>query len=201
MAVANLRRDIPIGLFSLEMSKAEILHRLWSAHGRIPFHAIRNPRGLDPDVRLRIKRAMGEVACWPLFVQDGSLSIQRLAAKARLLIRQEKVKLLIVDYLQIVLANAKDERERLTRISSALRELAKSEGVPVIAISQLNRPRDGSLNARPNKFSLKDTADYRRHFCSTECRGIDKEEKLQVRRAQIKTGRCPMCHRSGSSEL
>ena len=109
-------------------------------------------------MRARIKRAMVEVGMWPLFVvEDGSLSIQRLTAKARLMIRQEKIRLLIVDYVQLVSAPAKDERERLTKISNQLRALAKETGVPIVAISQLNRPRDGNQNARPNKFSLKES--------------------------------------------
>jgi replicative DNA helicase len=90
-------------------------------------------------------------------VEDSALSIQKLIAKARLLIRQEKVQLLIVDYVQLISAPARDEKERLTKVSNALRALAKDTGVPVVAISQLSRPKDGSLNARPNKFHLKES--------------------------------------------
>jgi len=101
---------------------------------------------------------MAEVGKWPLFVvADSSISLQKLTAKARLLIKREKVKLLIVDYVQILTAPGKDERERLTKISTALRALAKDTGVPVLAISQLNRPKEGNPNARPNKFHLKES--------------------------------------------
>ena len=158
IAAANCRSGIPTGLFSIEMSKDDLLQRLWSHEGRIPFQSIRNPRRIVPEMRARIKQAMIEVGVWPLFVvEDGSLSIQRLTAKAKLMIRQEKIRLLIVDYLQLVSAPAKDERERLTKISNQLRALAKETGVPIVAISQLNRPRDGNQNARPNKFSLKES--------------------------------------------
>jgi replicative DNA helicase len=158
IAAANCRAGIPTGFFSIEMSNGDLLQRLWSQEGRIPFQSIRNPRGIAPEMRARIKRAMAEVGMWPLFVvEDGSLSIQRLTAKARLMIRQEKIQLLIVDYVQLVWAPAKDERERLTKISNHLRTLAKETGVPIVAISQLNRPKDGNQNARPNKFSLKES--------------------------------------------
>jgi replicative DNA helicase len=101
---------------------------------------------------------MCEVGKWPLFVvEDGSLSIQKLIAKARLLIRQEKVKLLIVDYVQLISAPARDEKERLTKVSNSLRSLAKDTGVPVVVISQLSRPKDGNQNFRPNKFHLKES--------------------------------------------
>ena len=101
---------------------------------------------------------MCKVGKWPLFVvEDGSLSLQRLLAKARLLIRQERVQLLIVDYVQLIYTPARDERERLTKISNGLRGLAKDTGVPVVAVSQLSRPKDGNQNCRPNKFHLKES--------------------------------------------
>jgi replicative DNA helicase len=67
------------------------------------------------------------------------------------------VQLLIVDYLQLISAPAKDEKERLTKVSNALRALAKDTSVPILAISQLSRPKDGNPNARPNKFHLKES--------------------------------------------
>jgi len=157
-AAENCRADIPVGLFSIEMSKADVLQRLWAQQGNIPFSCIRNPRGIGKDMRLRIQRAATDVAMWPLFVvEDGAITLQRLLAKARLMIRQERVRLLIVDYMQLVSVTAKEERERLTKISNALRSLAKETGVPVLAISQLSRPKDGNQNQRPNKFSLKES--------------------------------------------
>jgi replicative DNA helicase len=140
------------------MAKGDLLQRLWAHEEKIPFQRIRYPRGLEPETKKRIHRAMGTVGQWPLFVvEDSSLSIQKFLAKARLLIRQEKVQLLIVDYVQLISAPARDEKERLTKISNALRALAKDTGVPVVAISQLSRPKDGNANARPNKFHLKES--------------------------------------------
>ena len=158
IAAANCRQDIPVGFFSIEMAKGDLLQRLWSHAGKVPFQRIRYPRHLDQETRDRVQRAMCEVGKWPLFVvEDGSLSIQKLIAKARLLIRQERVQLLIVDYVQLVSAPARDEKERLTKISNALRGLAKDTGVPIVAISQLSRPKDGNQNSRPNKFHLKES--------------------------------------------
>jgi replicative DNA helicase len=158
MAAANCHKEIPVGMFSIEMAKGDLLQRLWAQEGKIRFQQIRYPRRLESETRKQVKRAMFEVGKWPLFiVEDGSLSIQKLLAKARLLIRQERVQLLIVDYVQLVSAPARDEKERLTKVSNALRALAKDTGVPVVAISQLSRPKDGNLNARPNKFHLKES--------------------------------------------
>jgi replicative DNA helicase len=109
-------------------------------------------------MRQRVQQAMCKVGKWPLFVvEDGALSIQKLLAKARLLIRQERIQLLLVDYVQLISAPAREEKERLTKVSNALRSLAKDTGVPVVAISQLSRPKDGNQNSRPNKFHLKES--------------------------------------------
>ena len=124
-----------------------------------------------------MRRAMCEVGKWPLFVvEDGSLSIQKLLAKARLLIRQEKLELLIVDYVQLISAPARDEKERLTKVSNALRSLAKETGVPVVAISQLSRPKDGNQNFRPNKFALKEsgTLENNSHVIILTYRPVDE---------------------------
>jgi replicative DNA helicase len=101
---------------------------------------------------------MATVGMWPLFVaEDGSLSLQKLVAKARLLIRQEKLGLIVVDYVQLISAAAPNERERITKISGQIRALAKDTGVPILAVSQLNRPKDRNQNERPNKFSMKES--------------------------------------------
>jgi replicative DNA helicase len=158
IAAANSRREVPVGYFSIEMSKSELLHRLWSHEGKIPFHYLRNARCATAEIRAQIQRTMTTVGRWPLFVvEDGSLSLQKLVAKARLLIRQERIGLLVVDYVQLISAPAPNERERITKISNQIRALAKDTGVPIVAVSQLNRPKDRNENERPNKFSMKES--------------------------------------------
>ncbi len=159
IAAANCRSGVPVGFLTIEMSKGDLLQRLWSQESGVPFKNIRHPRGLPPEMRKRILRAATDVGVWPLFVvEDGNLSIQRLTAKARLMIRQNGIRLLVIDYVQLVAASAaRDERERLTKISNSLRILAKETGVPILAISQLSRPRDGNPNIRPNRFSMKES--------------------------------------------
>jgi replicative DNA helicase len=158
IAAANCRRGVAVGYFSIEMSKDELLQRLWSHEENIPFGYIRNPRCASSDVRSQVQRAMTAVRMWPLFVaEDGSLSLQKLVAKARLLIRQEKLGLIVVDYVQLISAAAPNERERITKISGQIRALAKDTGVPILAVSQLNRPKDRNQNERPNKFSMKES--------------------------------------------
>jgi replicative DNA helicase len=158
IAAANCRRGIAVGYFSIEMSKGELLQRLWSHEGKIRFDDIRNPRYASADVRAQVRRAMATVGYWPLFIaDDGALPLQKLVAKARLLIRQEKLGLLVVDYVQLVSTVGATERERITKISGQIRALAKDTGVPILAVSQLSRPNPRNRNERPNKFSLKES--------------------------------------------
>jgi len=158
MAAANCLDDVPVLMFSLEMSREELKQRLWAQQSTVPFWRIRNPRGIPEDDRDKILRADEAINRWPLRINDaGSLGIQKLCSLARIEIRQHKIRLVIVDYLQLVSCAARDERERVTKISNALRGLAKNTGVPIVAVSQLSRPRDGNQNTRPNRFSLKES--------------------------------------------
>lgn len=161
IAAANIRKDIPVGIFSVEMSRDEVLQRLWAQEPevRFRFNQVRDPRNLPADVRKRITSAACEVGWRPLFIcDDGSLSIQKLLAKARILIRREKIKLFIVDYTQFVGAVAQNERERISKVSNALRALAKDYGVPVIALNQLVKPKDYNPNQRPNRYSFRESS-------------------------------------------
>jgi replicative DNA helicase len=155
---ANCRMGIPVGVFSFELSRKEILHRLWIAESDVSYRGIRQPRTISTEKQQDIKRAACDVAHWPLYVEeDSALNLSQLTARARLLIRQRGVKLVVVDYVQLVSVAAQNERERITKVSNALRILAKDTQTPVIAISQLARPRSGDENTRPTKFDLKES--------------------------------------------
>jgi replicative DNA helicase len=158
ITAANCKEGIPILIFSLEMSRQELVHRLWAQESSVPFWKIRNPAHIGRDDKERIRRATEEISSWPLWVNDaGSLTVQKLCSLARIAIRQHKIRLICVDYVQLISCPARDERERITKVSNALRVLAKTTGVPVLAVSQLSRPRDGDANRRPNRFSLKES--------------------------------------------
>ena len=137
-----------------KMSRCELHQRLWAQESSVPFWRIRNPLHIGEGEKERVRRVGEEISHWPLWVNDsGSLTIQKLCSLARIAIRQQKIRLVCVDYVQLISCPARDERERITTVSNALRALAKTTGVPVLAISQLRRPRDGNQNARPNRFS------------------------------------------------
>ena len=155
---ASCRQEIPCGIFSIEMTKEALLQRLWAQESQVNFGHIRFPRRLAAEIKEKVKRSVLEVGTWPLFVvEESGIQLSKLVAKAKLLIRRHKVRLLVVDYVQLVQTHGRDEREKLTKISHALMALKKETGVPVIAISQLTRPRDGNENQRPAIFNLKES--------------------------------------------
>ena len=169
IALKNAIDGVPVGIFSLELTREQILHRMWAQFAHfvladnglpiygdpVAFQKIRDPKAIteaDWTVLTKFKSAVDDL---PIYIDaTSSLSIRQLVARAQLMVRRHRVGLILVDYLQIIDAPGDNERERLTKISNALRALAK-EGVPVLALSQLSRPKDP--NARPNKYSLKES--------------------------------------------
>lgn len=155
---ANCRNGIPVCMFSIEMGKEALLQRLWASEARVDYNHVRFPRRLPPDTKTRIQSAMLEVAEWPLFiVEESSIPLSKLIAKAKLVIRRERAQLIVVDYVQLVSVAGKEERERITKVSHGLMALAKDSNVPIIEISQLARPKDGNENLRPTIYSLKES--------------------------------------------
>jgi len=127
----NCKNDMSVLMFSLEMSRAELKQRLWAQESSVPFWKIRNPMHISEDEKDRILRVDEAINRWLFWVNDASsLTIQKLCSLARIAVRQHKIQLIVIDYLQLLSAPARDERERITKMSSTLRELAKNTGVP-----------------------------------------------------------------------
>ena len=139
-AAANCRRETPVLLFSLEMSRQQLLRRLLAEESAVPFPRIADPRWASESDMRAIDEAAARIAKWPLhIVDDSSLSVEKLTAVARLAIRRDGVKFVAVDYCQIVSAQGRDERLRVAAVSRGLTRLAKDAQVPVLALSQLAR--------------------------------------------------------------
>lgn len=156
--MANALNQVPVVFFSLEMGKGECLRRIWAAQSNVFYFRLHDPRELDEGHWMKVRTTMADVAEWPLYIDESpSLSCREIAARAKIAIRRHGAQLVIVDYLQIVDADGRDERAKLTKISKTMRQLAKSEKVPVIGLSQLSRPKDQNENVKPNKFHLKES--------------------------------------------
>ncbi len=146
-------------IFSLEMSKTEITMRLLSAEARVPLHHMRSGTMTDDDWA-RLARRMGEVADAPLFIDDSpNLSMMEIRSKARRLRQRHDLKLVVVDYLQLMSGNKKAEsrQQEVSELSRNLKLLAKELEVPVIAMSQLNRGPEQRTDKKPLLSDLRES--------------------------------------------
>jgi replicative DNA helicase len=146
---AAVKHALPVAVFSMEMPGEQLSMRLISSLGRIDQHRLRNGRLADEDWP-RLSMAVSMLSDKPLFVDDSAaLTPTEIRARARRLKREHGLGMIVVDYLQLMqIPGHKENRAtEISEISRGLKALAKELGVPVIALSQLNR----SLEQRPNK--------------------------------------------------
>ena len=175
----NARHGTPVMIFSVEMTRDDILRRVFSAVSNVPFIRVRDPQWATDQDFDAIRYAAGKVADWPLFIDaDSSIHIDQLVARARLAIRREGVKLIIVDYAQVIRADGKDERLRVSAVSRGLTRLAKDEGVPVIVLSQLARADKSNAHRKPRMGDLRESSQLENdaHVIALIHRPVDEED-------------------------
>ncbi|MFT4112397.1 replicative DNA helicase [Silvibacterium sp.] len=158
-AIENCRQGVPVLLFSLEMTREQILRRMISAISGVPFPRVRDPKWASQSDMDAIQYAAEKIADWPLHVVDASgIRIEKLVATARLAVRRDGVKLVCVDYAQIVSAEGRDERLRVASVSRGLTRLAKDEQVALMVLSQLARADRSNVNRRPTISDLRESS-------------------------------------------
>ena len=146
-------------IFSLEMSKSEIVMRLLSAEARIKLADMRAGRMSDDDWT-RMARRMGEISDAPLFIDDSpNLTMMEIRAKARPLKRKADLQLIVVDYLQLMTSGKKVESRQteVAEFSRSLKLMAKELDVPVAAVCQLNRGPEQRVDKVPQLSDLRET--------------------------------------------
>jgi replicative DNA helicase len=134
-------RGIPVAFFSLEMSKEELVLRLLSSRARVDGQRLR--KGVLSDAEAAsVRDACGFLYKTPLYIDDtAALRVLDLRAKARRLYLKHEIKLIIVDYLQLMTAPGSESRQvEVSNISRGLKALARELKVPVLAVAQLRRP-------------------------------------------------------------
>ncbi len=155
-----LEEEIPVALFSLEMSKQQIAQRLMCAEARIDLHRLRSGN-LRDDEWPKLARSIERLAESKLYIDDAAfLTSMDLRSRARMLASTHGIKLLIVDYLQLMQSskNYRDNRVlEITEISRSLKGIAKELNIPVIAISQLSREVEKRESRRPNLSDLRES--------------------------------------------
>jgi len=178
---------VPSCAFSLEMQEIELGKRILAARSSFSATQLRNPQGIRKEQWSALASSAADVAEWPIFIDDSpSLIVSELLAKARLYIRRHKVRVFIVDYLRLIEAPGRELRERVGFVANSLRQLAKSEKVSVVLLSQLRRPQGGA-NDYPTMLDLKESGDIEAHshvvllpFLPTENGAAEPEKQLLV---------------------
>src|ERR1700754_4366067 len=155
----SVKHGMTSAVFSLEMSKSEIVMRLLSAEARIRLADMRAGRMSDGDWA-RMARRMSEVSEAPLFVDDSpNMTMMEIRAKARRLKQRHDLKLVVVDYMQLMTSGKRVEsrQQEVSEFSRQLKLLAKEIEVPVVAISQLNRGPEQRTDKRPMLSDLRES--------------------------------------------
>ena len=156
---ASIHNGAASVIFSLEMARNEIVMRLMSAEAQVPLSHMRGGTMSDADWQ-KLARKSGAITAAPLFIDDSpNMSMMEVRAKCRRLKQKHDLRLVIVDYLQLMSSGKRVEsrQQEVAEFSRALKLLAKELEVPVIAISQLNRGPEQRQDKKPMMSDLRES--------------------------------------------
>jgi replicative DNA helicase len=156
---ASIKHGLTSVIFSLEMSRNEITMRLLSAEARVSLQAMRTGQ-MNEDDWAKLARRMSEVAHAPMFIDDSpNMSMMEIRAKCRRLKQQHDLRLVIIDYLQLMSSpkRVENRQQEVSELSRSLKLLAKELNVPVIAVAQLNRGPEQRTDKRPMLSDLRES--------------------------------------------
>jgi replicative DNA helicase len=156
---ASIHNNLTSCFFSLEMTRSEITMRLLSAEARIPLNHIRNGK-MSQEEWDRLARHVSKVSGAPMFIDDSpNMTMMEIRAKARRLKQRHDLKLVVIDYLQLMTSGKKVESRQLevSEFSRQIKLLAKELEVPIIALSQLNRGPEQRADKRPMMSDLRES--------------------------------------------
>lgn len=156
---AAMKHNIPVGVFSLEMSKEQLAQRVLCAEAKVDQQRLRNGT-LDEEDWLKLHETAGKLSKAPLFIDDTpGISIRQLRAKARQLKAEKGLGLIVIDYLQLLQGSRRSEnrQQEISEISRSLKGLAKELQIPVLAMAQLSRSVEQRPNKRPVMSDLRES--------------------------------------------
>jgi replicative DNA helicase len=159
MRSCSIKHRMASVIFSLEMSKPEIVMRLLSAEAKIKLADMRSGRMSDDDWS-RLARRMSEISEAPLYIDDSpNLTMMEIRAKARRLSQKAGLRLIVVDYMQLMTSGKKYEsrQQEVSDVSRSLKLMAKELDVAVVAISQLNRGPEQRTDKKPMISDLRES--------------------------------------------
>jgi replicative DNA helicase len=156
---AAIKNRLPTVIFSLEMSKQDIMMRLFSAEARVKLNDIRAGRMNEEDWR-RVALKSSELSEAPLFIDDSpNLTMMEIRAKARRLKQRHELRLIVIDYMQLMTSGKRVEsrQQEVSEFSRSMKLLAKELELPVVALSQLNRGPETRTDKRPMLSDLRES--------------------------------------------
>ncbi len=156
---AAIKSDKPTLFFSLEMGRAEIAMRMLSAESMIPLQSMRKGNIADSDWT-KLAQVRGNINDAPLYIDDSpNMTLAEIRAKCRRLAGRVGLKMVIIDYLQLLTSGKKVEsrQQEVSEFSRALKLLSKELGIPVVALSQLNRQAEQTKDKKPELSHLRES--------------------------------------------
>ncbi|MDD5432808.1 MAG: replicative DNA helicase [Candidatus Omnitrophica bacterium] len=156
---AGVIEKVPTAIFSLEMSKEQLAQRMLCSHAKVDAHKVRTGYLATSDWP-RLTAAAGKLSEAPIFIDDTpAISVMELRAKARRLKSQHDIKLIILDYMQLMRGSSgiESRQQEISEISRSLKALARELRVPLIAISQLSRAVESRTDHRPQLSDLRES--------------------------------------------
>ncbi len=156
---AAIDHKVPVALFSLEMSKEQLVQRLLCSEARVDAHRLRTGTLSSSDYQ-RVGTAGAKLNTAPIWIDDSpGATVLEMRAKARRLKAEAGLRLLVIDYLQLMPSNdrAESRQQEVSQISRGLKSLARELEIPVIALSQLSRGPEQRTDHRPQLSDLRDS--------------------------------------------
>ncbi len=159
IAIENAKQGFPVLMFTLEMADVQLAWRILSHAGFAKPSVVRDPRFALESTWNNICSAPDRVRDWPLYIDDTpGLSIGELKHRTRLFVAKYGVRLVVVDYLQLVNAPGKGGYERVSNVARGLQQLCRQTHCPILALSQLNREAK-DLSKEPMLGNLRESGE------------------------------------------
>ena len=157
--IAAGQQKLPVAMFSLEMSKEQLVQRILSSEAKIESNRLRSGR-ISQNEWEPISTAIGNLSELPLFIDDTpNITVMEIRSKARRLQAEQggSLGLILLDYLQLMEGSSDNRVQELSRITRGLKGLARELNVPIIALSQLSRSVEARTNKRPMMSDLRES--------------------------------------------
>lgn len=156
---AAVKENIPVAIFSLEMSKDQLVQRMLSSEANVELQKIRTGELEDTDW-IKLVQAAGPLSQAPIFIDDTpGISVMEMRSKARRLKLEHGLGMIVIDYLQLMSGRgrAENRQQEISEISRSLKALARELEVPVVTLSQLSRGPEARSDHRPMLSDLRDS--------------------------------------------